>query len=83
MRPSSAYVGRPSITQATGDATIYGSLWTQDINLIVGGSAIVNYSTQALALANQIPGNHALPSPLKVTSIADCGQMPSGVGGCP
>ena len=77
------FVGDPSITQATGDATIYGSLWTQDINLIVGGSAIVNYSTQALALANQIPGNHALPSPLKVTSIADCGQMPSGVGGCP
>jgi len=41
------------------------------------------YSTQALALANQVAGGHALPSPLKVISMADCGMMPSGVGGCP
>jgi hypothetical protein len=73
----------PSLTDVIGNATVYGSLWTQDINLIVGGSAIVNYSTQALALANQVPGTHPLPSPLKVLSLADCGQMPSGVGGCP
>ena len=73
----------PSLTNVTGDATVYGSLWTQDINLIVGGSAVVNYSTQALALANQVSLNGALPSPLKVTSMADCGMMPSGVGGCP
>jgi len=73
----------PSQSIVTGSATVYGSLWTQDINLIVGGHAIVCYSTQALALANQIPGAHALPSPLKVLSLADCGQMPSGVGGCP
>src|SRR3989442_9263373 len=49
-----------------GNATIYGSLWTQDIDLNVGGSAVVNYSTQALALANQVGGTHPLPSPLKV-----------------
>jgi len=73
----------PSLTNVIGDATVYGSLWTQDINLIVGGSAVVNYSTQALALANQVSLNGALPSPLKVTSMADCGMMPSGVGGCP
>ncbi len=73
----------PSMTDVTGNATIYGSLWTQDVNLTVGGSAVVNYSTQALALANEVPGTHALPSPLKVTSMADCGMMPSGVGGCP
>ena len=77
------YVGDPSVTQATGDATVYGSLWTQDINLIVGGSAIIKYSSQALSLANQIPGAHPLPAPLRVTSIADCGQVASGVGGCP
>jgi hypothetical protein len=73
----------PAITDMTGSATLYGSLWTQDINLVVGGHAIVNYSTQALALANQVVGGSALPSPLKVTSLADCGQLPSGVGGCP
>jgi len=73
----------PSQSIVTGSATVYGSLWTQDINLIVGGHAIVYYSTAALALANQVPGSHPLPSPLKVTSLADCGQLPSGVGGCP
>jgi hypothetical protein len=71
------------VTEVIGNATLYGSLWTQDIDLTVGGSAVVNYSTQALALANQVAGGHALPSPLKVISMADCGMMPSGVGGCP
>jgi len=77
--------GRTSVqvTEVIGNATIYGSLWTQDIDLNVGGSAVVNYSTQALALANQVGGTHPLPSPLKVLSLADCGMMPSGVGGCP
>ena len=77
--------GRTSVqvTEVIGNATLYGSLWTQDIDLNVGGSAIVNYSTQALALANQVGGTHPLPSPLKVLSLADCGMMPSGVGGCP
>ncbi|TMB51708.1 MAG: hypothetical protein E6J60_10845 [Deltaproteobacteria bacterium] len=71
------------LTDVTGNATIYGSLWTQDVDLNVGGSAVLNYSTQALALANQVGGTHPLPSPLKVLSLADCGMMPSGVGGCP
>ncbi len=71
------------VTEVIGNATLYGSLWTQDIDLNVGGSAIVNYSTQALALANQVGATHPLPSPLKVLSLADCGMMPSGVGGCP
>jgi len=77
--------GRTSVqvTEVIGNATLYGSLWTQDIDLNVGGSAVVNYSTQALALANQVGGTHPLPSPLKVLSLADCGMMPSGVGGCP
>src|SRR5438093_425485 len=77
--------GRTSVqvTEVIGNATIYGTLWTQDIDLNVGGSAVVNYSTQALALANQVGNTHPLPSPLKVLSLADCGMMPSGVGGCP
>ncbi len=73
----------PSLTDVTGHATLYGSLWTQDVNLTVGGSAVVNYSTQALALANLVSGGHSLPSPLKMVSIADCAQLASGVGGCP
>jgi hypothetical protein len=70
-------------TDVTGNATVYGSLWTSDLNLNVGGSAIVYYSTQALALANQVVLNGALPAPLKVTQIADCALVAAGVGGCP
>jgi hypothetical protein len=49
-------------TEVTGNATLYGSLWTSDINLNVGGSAIVYYSSQALALANQVIQFGALPA---------------------
>jgi hypothetical protein len=70
-------------TEVTGNATVYGSIWTNDINLVVGGSAIVFYSTQALALANQVGGGGALPSPIAVTALADCAQLAPGVGGCP
>ena len=73
----------PSETQVTGNATVYGSLWTQDFNLVVGGSAIVYYSSQALQLANDVGGGGALPAPLAVSSLADCAQLPAGVGGCP
>lgn len=73
----------PSETEVTGNATVYGSLWTQDFNLVVGGSAIVYYSSQALQLANTVGGGGALPSPLAVASLADCAQVPAGVGGCP
>jgi hypothetical protein len=70
-------------TDVTGNATVYGSIWTNDVNLNVGGSAIMYYSTQALALANQVEGGGALPSPLRIVSLADCSQLPSGAGGCP
>ncbi|TMA58127.1 MAG: hypothetical protein E6J75_06100 [Deltaproteobacteria bacterium] len=70
-------------TSITGNATIYGSLWTEDLNLTVGGSAVVNYSSDALALANQSTGGGALPALIKVTSIADCAELPGGSGGCP
>ena len=71
------------MTEVTGNATIYGSLWTEDLRLTVSGSSITNYSTQALALANQVSGGGALPAPLRVTSLVDCSEVPSGSGGCP
>ncbi len=70
-------------TSTTGNATLYGSLWTSDLNLNVGGSAIVYYSTEALALADQVIVTGALPAPLMVTQLADCSMVASGVGGCP
>jgi hypothetical protein len=80
--------GKTSVTadsesQVTGNATLYGSLWTNDINLVVGGSAIIRYSTQALALANLTVVTGALPAPVQVVSLADCAQLPAGAGGCP
>jgi hypothetical protein len=65
-----------------GDATIYGTLWAQGIELDVGGSGIVYNSSQALALANNIIPAGALPTPMTVTSLADCAEVPAGVGGC-
>jgi len=70
-------------TTVTGNATVYGSLWTGDLNLNVGGSAIVYYSTQALALADQVVPTGALPAALRVTQLADCALLSPGVGGCP
>ena len=73
----------PSQTDVTGNATVYGSLWTQDLNLNVGGSAIIDYSSQALQLANQAAGGGSLPAALVVTSLADCAELPAGANGCP
>jgi hypothetical protein len=70
-------------TQITGNATVYGSLWTTDLAFNVGGSAIVQYSSQALALANQSGGGGALPAPVRITSLGDCALIPGGVNGCP
>jgi len=75
--------GKTSVTELTGNATIYGSIWTEDLNLTVSGSSIAFYSTQALALANQVSNGAALPAPVRVTSLVDCSEVPSGSGGCP
>jgi hypothetical protein len=72
-----------NIDDLSGNGTVYGTLWTNDLRLTVGGSAIFQYSTQALALANQVAGGAALPSPMKLTSLADCAAVPAGTGGCP
>jgi hypothetical protein len=67
----------------TGNATVYGSLWSQDVNFTAGGSSIVNYSTDALALANQVVGGSVLPTTIKILSMADCATVPAGANGCP
>jgi len=72
-----------SETQVSGDATLYGALWTSDLSLDVGGTAIVQYSSEALALADQSGGGGALPAPVQIVSLGDCAVIPSGTGGCP
>jgi hypothetical protein len=67
----------------TGNATVYGSLWSQDVNFQAGGSSMVAYSTDALALANQVAGGQALPTTIRVLSMADCATVPAGANGCP
>ncbi len=71
-----------SDTDVTGNASIWGSLWTTDINMVVGGSAFIQYSTQALALANQVGQGRALPSKLVVNWIVDCAAVPAGTNNC-
>ena len=67
----------------TGNATVYGSLWTSNLNLNVGGSAIVRYSTSALAFANSVMPTGAFPAPLNVLGLVNCAQVPAGTAGCP
>lgn len=67
----------------TGSASIYGSLWTSNLNLTVGGSAMVKYSTQALAFANMVIPGGAVPAPLNVLALVNCAQVPAGTAGCP
>jgi len=71
-----------SDTGVMGNAQIWGSLWTTDINMVVGGSAFIQYSTQALALANQINNGRSLPSKLVINSMVDCAAVPAGTNNC-
>jgi hypothetical protein len=70
-------------TNVTGNATVYGSLWTTDLSLNVGGSAIVQYSTQALQLADASGGGGALPAPVTIAGLVDCSVVPAATNGCP
>src|SRR5439155_1363070 len=65
-------------TTDTGNATLYGALWTNDLNLTIGGSAVMNYSSAALAFANQASGGMTLPTPVQLTSLIDCSQAVAG-----
>ena len=64
--------GTTEVTEVTGHASVQGSLWTTDFNLTVGGSAVVQYSSQALELANLAGGGSgALPAPVVITAWRD------------
>jgi len=52
------------MTDRSGDATLYGSIWTEDPKLSVGGSAVVYYCSDALA--SQSTGGGASPVLIKV-----------------
>jgi hypothetical protein len=66
-----------------GNATVYGSLWSQDVNFAAGGNSIVNYSTEALTMAGTTVPNIPLPTTIRVLSMADCAVVPAGSNGCP
>jgi hypothetical protein len=70
-------------TAVTGHARLWGSLWTNDVNLVVGGDAFVQYSTQALTLASLASGGVPLPAPVQIVSLVDCAQVPAGTSNCP
>jgi hypothetical protein len=75
--------GQTNVTTVTGNATIYGSIWTNDVHLDVAGSSIVQYSSQGLALANQVSQNTPLPSPIQVVALLDCAALAPGTPPCP
>lgn len=70
-------------TTITGNASIYGSLWTNSLDLTLGGSALLRYSTEGLSFANQVGGGGAFPAPLNVLGLINCQQVPPGADGCP
>ena len=63
--------GTTQITTVQGNTTILGALWTTDLRLVVGGSASVTYSSQALALVNALFPSGLLPRRVKVTAWKD------------
>jgi len=62
--------GTTQITSVTGNALVYGAIWTTDLNLSVGGSAAVRYSNAALQLANGIPTNTQQVLPQRIAVVA-------------
>ena len=70
-------------TTTTGHARVWGALWTNDIALVVGGDAFVQYSTEALTLANLASGGATLPAPVQLVGLIDCSQVPAGTNNCP
>jgi hypothetical protein len=64
--------GTTQVTEVTGSVNIWGSLWTTEFNLTVGGHADIQFSSEALALANMSGGGvGALPAPVKITAWRD------------
>lgn len=56
-------------TTVLGNATILGSLWTGNLQIVVGGSAIINYCETCLELVDNVGGiDGTLPRPMRVVS---------------
>jgi hypothetical protein len=55
-------------TLVAGNATILGSLWTGDLVVQVGGSAIIEYCDACMALADGIGTGNNVPRAMVVTS---------------
>ena len=81
VRGESTIGGHDTTTGTTGSCEIYGSIWTENVKLDVRGSGEVYYSSDGLRLANMISGGN-LPTPIQVTSLADCNVVKAGTGGC-
>ena len=66
--------GETDVSEITGHALIWGSLWTTDFDVMVGGNADVQYSSEALIqLANHAggAGTTTLPAPVKIYAWRD------------
>ena len=66
--------GETDVSQITGHALVWGSIWTTDFDVTVGGNADVQYSSEALIrLANNAGGGGttALPAPVKIYAWRD------------
>jgi len=72
----------PITTSSSGNVLVQGSVWTNDVNVGVGGAAQIYYSSEDLALARNAGPAGTINQPLAVTALADCGQVSAGVGGC-
>jgi len=56
-------------TGVIGSAAILGSLWTGNFNIVIGGNAAIDYSTEALELADQVDnGGNPAPKAMIITS---------------
>ncbi len=55
-------------TLVDGNATIVGSLWTGDLVVQVGGSAIIDFCIECMALANGAGSGNNVPKVMSVTS---------------
>jgi hypothetical protein len=59
-----------------GSLTLFGSLWSDDAKLPVGGTAVMQYSSEALALAAQAGGDQAC----RVTCVSEPNGAPCDDG---
>jgi Tfp pilus assembly protein PilX len=55
-------------TEIIGGATVLGSLWTGDLDIKVGGNAIINYCDACMRLVDNMNNGNTLPRPMRVSS---------------